>query len=299
MVPSHSSSAQSGDALELEQTLVNNLVEAFADQAVPLGTTPRRIVTCRGAEAPSQGTGKQLAVAKRLLKQRRGKARRYRFTRNEHEYVVVFIDGKPASSTGGLEGAVRRAVKGATANVGAKLALVDPAVLRIAEVVSRSLPTAREQASEARIEKLVDALVETQDPLASVSAEIDASNAEARVRFMRNVSTMSAEEVTTASGSVARNRSQTASRWKAEKKIFSVPWQGSERYPAFQFKDGRPLPVIGEVLRNLPRTMSPWEIAFWFVSTNGWLDGAAPRERLADAPDVIQAAKRESEAIIG
>jgi hypothetical protein len=87
--------------------------------------------------------------------------------------------------------------------------------------------------------------------------------------------------------------------WKAERKAFSVPWQGHEQYPAFQFCDGRPLPVIAAVLKALPDNMTPWQIAFWFVSSNPWLDGKAPYKMLSDADSIVQAARQEDEAIAG
>lgn len=289
------------DAPEFEQNLVSSLVEAFADRSIPINfevpqTQPRggKVSTgFRGRTLRGSAKGKP-----------KDTIRHYRLVRaKDGTFSLVRIEDKGKTGGGkkseGLEGAVRRAIKGTTTEAGAKLALVDPTILRIAEFVGRTLPAARQQLSETTIEKLVDVLVETQDPVASVSAEIDAVNAEARVRFMNNFATLGAEQVTTAAGSKARNRSQTASRWKAEGKIFSVPWQGTERFPAFQFKDGRPLPVIADILRALPEGISPWETAFWFVSTTGWLDGSSPRERLRESELVVQAARREREAVFG
>jgi hypothetical protein len=193
--------------------------------------------------------------------------------------------------------AIVRAVQGTLWDTGAFH--YTPTILHIASVVERSLPGARRQASEAMIEKMIDALIETQDPTAQVRAEIDAGNAKARMRFMNNFLTLTAEEVAENAGSRAQNRHQAASRWKKEGKIFSIPWQGYERYPAFQFKDGRPLPAIASVLANLPRRMSPWETAFWFVSTNGWLGGKAPRELLDSPKRLAEAARRESDSVLG
>jgi hypothetical protein len=45
--------------------------------------------------------------------------------------------------------------------------------------------------------------------------------------------------------------------------------------------------------------MTPWQIAFWFVSTNGWLDGDAPKDRLDAAGQAVAAARREGEEIMG
>lgn len=177
--------------------------------------------------------------------------------------------------------------------------MFDPAMLPLVEAVERALPDARYRMYEETVGKLVEALVETHDPLASVNADIGASNAAAQIRFLNNFHTYGAEEVTRNAGSRAKNVSQTASRWKSEGRIFSVPFQGKERFPAFQFKDGRPLPLIADVLAALPQEMSPWERAFWFVSSNGWLDGASPRDCFRTPERVVEAARLEGEAIAG
>ena len=66
-----------------------------------------------------------------------------------------------------------------------------------------------------------------------------------------------------------------------------------------QFADGNPLPVIKEVLKRLPDGMTPWQIAFWFQSGNGWLDGRSPEEALGDEDAVLNAADRLREPAIG
>lgn len=83
------------------------------------------------------------------------------------------------------------------------------------------------------------------------------------------------------------------------KKIFSVPWCGREVAPCFQFKDGAPIKSIGEALADLPDDFSPWQVAFWFASSNRWLDGEAPVDRLNDLEAIRQAARMEREAVFG
>ena len=53
--------------------------------------------------------------------------------------------------------------------------------------------------------------------------------------------------------------------------------------------DGQPRRVIKDILAQMPRWATPWQIALWFASGNGWLDGATPEERL-DAPGEVVAA---------
>ena len=52
-------------------------------------------------------------------------------------------------------------------------------------------------------------------------------------------------------------------------------------------------------LEVLPTSRSPWQTAFWFVSTNSWLGGPAPRELLDDEAAVLDAAAHESDEIGG
>lgn len=261
------------DAPELETKLVSSLLTIFADEPVEEKGTERKVRPVR----------KMRAAASK-------KASGHRVT-----YTLVDAGDKRAVR---ISNAVHQAVKMALISSHRGFAF-DPAIIELAEVIERTLPKARQQRSEQAIEKMVDALVETHDPIAKVSAEIDAANAQARVKFIRNFMTLTSEEVTEAAGSVARNRSQTASRWKAEGKIFGLLWQGQDRFPAFQFKDGRPRSVIGKILAALPSAMSPWEIAFWMVSTNSWLDGQAPRAVLDDEDRVVAAAREQAEAVIG
>ena len=100
-------------------------------------------------------------------------------------------------------------------------------------------------------------------------------------------------------GSQLSNPSEPASRWKREKRVFAVPVGRARLFPRLQFADGNPLPVIKEVLKRLPDGMTPWQIAFWFQSGNGWLDGRSPEEALGDEDAVLNAADRLREPAIG
>ncbi|MCO6415803.1 methyltransferase domain-containing protein [Siccirubricoccus sp. KC 17139] len=51
--------------------------------------------------------------------------------------------------------------------------------------------------------------------------------------------------------------------------------------------------MVARVLAELPERKSPWQVAFWFVSTSGWLGGATPAPRLADGDAVVAAALYE------
>jgi hypothetical protein len=136
------------------------------------------------------------------------------------------------------------------------------------------------------VRTLVELVPTSNEPVAEVRARIDADNAIERIRFMENVPCLRSEQLAEQLGQGA-------------KKAFSVLWHGREEYPAFQFRDGCPLPVIAAVLKALPDKMTPWQIAFWFVSSNPWLDGKAPYTMLSDTDSIVQAARQEDEAIAG
>ena len=89
------------------------------------------------------------------------------------------------------------------------------------------------------------------------------------------------------------------SQWKREAKVFSVRQSGIDLYPAFQFSDGAPLPVIERILAILPKEMSDWQVAMWFASGNGWLGGDEPQQRVSDPDAVVVAAQRLADPAVG
>ncbi|WP_170337369.1 hypothetical protein [Ruegeria arenilitoris] len=65
--------------------------------------------------------------------------------------------------------------------------------------------------------------------------------------------------------------------WRRSGKVFSVPYEGIDAYPSFQFaEDGTPLPLMETVLKALPADMSPWQRAFWMISPKAELGGENP-----------------------
>lgn len=169
-----------------------------------------------------------------------------------------------------------------------------PVIAKVMAQVPQAVLARNAAVTEARLDALVDVYLPS-DPLAKPMAEIERDNAEAQARFIQTVKCYSAEDLAELAGHGAANRSATATRWKAQGAIFSVRRLGRDRYPAFQFQDGRPRKVIADILKALPNDMSPWQTALWFASPNGWLDGARPMDRLADAKAVIEAATREGD----
>lgn len=160
--------------------------------------------------------------------------------------------------------------------------------------VSGTLEASRQEDAIAKL-----AAVILPDDLAPARGVLAADNLALRDRFVAQVSTLTSTDVANQAGHRSRNPYATAARWKNAGEIFSVHHRGAEHFPAFQFREGRPHPVMRTALAALPPRMSSWQRAFWFVSTNGWLDDAAPADVLDDVDRVVAAAGRESQEVGG
>lgn len=165
------------------------------------------------------------------------------------------------------------------------------------EKAARAVSGLETDRQEAAIAKLADVILP--DPLADARGPLALDNLELRDRFVTETHPLTSVEVAKLAGSRGTNPYATATRWKNAGQIFSVRHRGGEYYPAFQFRDGRPHPAMRKVLLSLPAQMTPWQRAFWFVSTNGWLDGDTPAKRLDDQDSVVAAALREAHEVAG
>lgn len=103
---------------------------------------------------------------------------------------------------------------------------------------------------------------------------------------------LTAKEVSEEAGLINANTSSAPNKWKKANKIFAISHSGSDLFPQFALgDDGKPLPVLKEILATFNGKKSPWTIAAWFVSSNSWLGGECPMNILASSPDaVIEAA---------
>ena len=86
------------------------------------------------------------------------------------------------------------------------------------------------------------------------------------------------------------------SGWKRKGLLFTVVHQGRQLFPAFQLDEkGHPRPVVADVLTTLGTRSHGWELALWFTSANGLLDGRRPVDLIATNPAAIsEAARREA-----
>lgn len=182
--------------------------------------------------------------------------------------------------------------------VGARQAWLLPILTSTMRSLPRLASARRDELSEQNIRQLVDILL-GDIPRAEVDADIEMDNAEIRAAYLRETKLLSGAAVRAASSLAPKNKSEPASRWKREGKIFAIRRGGADLYPAFQFADGSPHSSIKVILEALPENLTAWQIALWFASGNGWLDGAAPQDCLNRLDEVATAARQLANLAIG
>ena len=171
----------------------------------------------------------------------------------------------------------------------------DRALRELLRRVIARLPSMAAMHREALTERNIELLIESilpDAPRADVRAELEIDNARLRADYLQETRMVNAREIRTGSGLNPKNRSEPASRWKREGRIFALRHGGRDLYPAFQFAEGQPRRVIKDILAVMPVSATPWQIALWFASGSGWLDGATPEERLDATGEVVEAARQ-------
>lgn len=136
------------------------------------------------------------------------------------------------------------------------------------------------------------------DPQVLSTAMIE-ENGRRRGELIASEPMLTARQVQELAGHKATNASATASRWKASGKLFALAMPDGDLFPAFQFADDKPHPAVARVLGALPDTMTDWQVAFWFTSSNPVLDLKRPADCLGDADKVVAAAEREALQLAG
>lgn len=95
-------------------------------------------------------------------------------------------------------------------------------------------------------------------------------------------------------------KSLPASDWKRRGRIFSVPYNGTDYYPRYQFDAlFQPLPVIKDILDAYGEYADAWSVATWFHFPSGWIArevgemvvAVAPKDALNRCAEVINAAR--------
>lgn len=168
----------------------------------------------------------------------------------------------------------------------------------LGRILTEKLASAREHQLEEMVDFLAARLV-TPSP-----TELDMAQrlAHRHARVLNEFGYLTAEQLAQANHSRAGNRAALADNWKKRRRVFAVPHpdralRERDVYPAFQFEDGKPLAVVQQVLDAFGGRKSPWKLALWFTSANGWLpDSARPVDLLTQDPAAVaEAARRDAQ----
>lgn len=183
----------------------------------------------------------------------------------------------------------------------------------VVELSSAEADRLRKRYPNLRNRRRVVAVGVDDDPAADLAAAVEASamtavrkpasweqarrNLAMRRRILDEFGALTAAELGDWATPGAANPHQYASRLRKANRVFAVPFEGRSLFLGFQFdEDGRPLPVLAEVLPSLRKRFgdSDWSIASWFTSPSPYLPAKArPVDLLAtDAEAVTVAARR-------
>ena len=219
----------------------------------------------------------------------------FRLSQEDIDNLPLGLRAKLSASAGSsLDGSQVRifVIKNQNNSFGPKLKKLFEMTVRIFNARSKAV-------TEKNIEKLVEVILAGEARPSVAEIEIERDNAAIRADYVRVVPTLNSAQVRERCDIKPRNKSEPASRWKREGRIFAIRNGGVDQFPSFQFASRSPKPIVREILRKLPSEMSAWQIALWFNSPNGWLDGMCPSEALDKRDEVLDAAHQESQEIIG
>jgi hypothetical protein len=249
--------------------------------------------------APTTGDGEiKLGMKDEEFNALMAKAVRIAPTTGGSETMRMGVVGK-LFGEGKLAGAVnRQAIKSRSKKVAAKAPMFYPLTLFFesreqceeAVAVIKDLPALHQDKRKQSIETAIGFLEDKPEIYNHESLAFHIlENASLRNEFMCDVGALTSQEIATLSQSQAKNKAAYAHRLKAENKVFAVEFQGEQRYAAFQFdmETGKPKPIIKDILELVKDEWSGWQLALWFISANGYLDGKTPLEVMDTEPGTV------------
>jgi hypothetical protein len=180
-----------------------------------------------------------------------------------------------------------------------KMSKPDAAVflVRLASVLESGFQERMANMPKEAFEQSVAALLRNiAPPMSAPEVQMAQRVAMARAAILEEFGYQTKEQL--ARGSRAKDPAGMVHTWRARGKVFSVPLPQStardaDVYPAFQFDDGKPLPVVAEILGAFNKSRDGWALAHWFTSGTGLLPNSArPVDLLKTAPEAVEAAAR-------
>ena len=170
-------------------------------------------------------------------------------------------------------------------------------LVRLASVLdSNLLPRLAALPKQAFEDSVAAVLRNIAPPLSTHEAQMAQRVAVARAAILEEFGCFTREKL--AASSRARDPGGLVDTWRSRSKVFSVPLpqntaKDADVYPAFQFHEGKPRPIIATILGIFGKALSGWDLAHWFTSGNSMLpDSARPVDLLERAPAAVEAAAR-------
>ena len=116
-----------------------------------------------------------------------------------------------------------------------------------------------------------------------------------REKLFRHVLNGTVREIPDATG--LPHPVSTVRKWRREGRIFAFRHRARDYFPLFQFLEGTPKPLIGQVLR-IVRPDDGWHALYWFEGANAWLEALSPVEVMdTDGDAVLEAAAHANDRI--
>ncbi|MEI2777348.1 MAG: hypothetical protein V9G19_15505 [Tetrasphaera sp.] len=193
--------------------------------------------------------------------------------------------------------------KGVIQNLLSQKLVPDGYVVIVAKLPAEALPEAvkvvdeiaqRSLRAEEAADRVVDAVLPPTSAVNLSPAQTAAvvRNAAALSKVQDEFGLLTSAQVGDLAESTAENRSATATRWRTAQRIFGIKRGGAWVYPGFQFVNGQPSPVIGEVIQAFGSAGdSGWALTLWFTAPNIYLRDSRPVDQISDNPQgVVEAA---------
>lgn len=115
--------------------------------------------------------------------------------------------------------------------------------------------------------------------------------AKGKARILDTGDFLTAEQLAIRLPSQSTISQSTLQDWEDEHRIFSIEQDGQVLYPSYAFSsNGELLVGLKDVLMVLGNTKSGWGFALWFGSSNSYLGGTLPRDKLSSNPEYVLSA---------
>ncbi len=156
---------------------------------------------------------------------------------------------------------------------------------RLARLLAQRLTAV--QGEHERESQILDAMLPPIETMTDVAATQLRWNALAREAALTEFGALTSAQLAELRGSRTANPHTTTSRWLAANRVFAIETAAGRLFPAFQFDQGQPRPILRHVLEALGGQVRDWELLLWFTGSNGYLDGARPVDRLVQRSEEV------------